>query len=576
MKRIYFAILLFVFTLPYSVAQWGSAIEQSLLLYSGNISDSEMAVAPNGATWVYYQVSEDENFNGRVVCVQLLDTLGNKVFGEHGLLVSDYPNRSWNLCNDYLFVDRDGNAIITVHDTRNAVEKQFLSYTIYKISQDGEFLWGKDGLSLEGTQAFATSSHMTMTQIDDGSYVLAWGTVDEATDQWSVKMQRISPEGEMLWNLDEVTLSDPTGKTTYTWPTVIDAGLNQVIVVYFAGSSLDMMARKLDFDGTPVWSEDTKLYRGGWTSVPAWSLIDVKPSGDGGVIVAWNDDRHLTGSRTYMTYVQTNGEIGFAAGIDGQKLGYSEYLGTQASCMYDPHTDTFLALWRESYSAVYYRIVAQRLTKDGEPLWGEEGYELHPFSTNQYAYGSIQTAPDRQAAFFYMHNNLKDLNTENFVTLLNTADTTQRKDFMFSPMDVFCEKFELASSALTPQNSWTVMWQEGYSGSVVDIKMHRINTDLTLGSKNASVDAVEVEDFTFSAVADMVQGNTLFAVNATQATQAVLTIYDLNGAVVATPFDGVLNVGKQYLEWNANVPAGVYLATLTTHNGVKTVKILVK
>jgi hypothetical protein len=50
----------------------------------------------------------------------------------------------------------------------------------------------------------------------------------------------------------------------------------------------------------------------------------------------------------------------------------------------------------------------------------------------------------------------------------------------------------------------------------------------------------------------------------------------MRGALVATPFDGMLNGGKQYIEWNANVPAGVYVATLTTENGVETAKLLVK
>ena len=576
MKKITLAILLFVLAIPVAVAQWSNTPEETLLIYGGPINEPELAVAPNGNTWVYYQVAADENYSGLTVCLQLVDTLGNKLFGENGLKVSDKPNRSWLLCNKYLYVDRDGNAIVAVHDIRNAVDTKYLSYTIYKISQDGEFLWGEDGLALEGTEAFATSSHISTTQVDDGSYVLVWDAVNPETEQYEVRMQRISPDGELLWNVEDVAITDPSGKVLYTWPTVVDAGMNQVIVIYFAGSSYDMYARKLDFDGTSAWKEDTRLYRSGWSQIPAWSVIDVKSSGDGGALVAWADDRYLTGSSTYITYVKGNGEIGFAAGIDGQKLGYSDYLGTQAYCMPDPHTDTFLAVWREAYSGLYFRMMAQRLTKDGELLWGETGYELTPFSDGQYGYGTIQTAPDGQAAFFYMHNNIVDRNTESYVTLLNVADTTMRKDMMFSDNSIFKERYDLQTTALTPQNAWNAMWLEGLSGSILDMKMHRINADLTLGNKDAAVDAIETQNFTFSAVADMVQGATLFAVEAQQTTQAVLTIYDLNGAVVATPFDGVLNAGKQYLEWNANVPAGVYLATLATTNGVKTVKLLVK
>ena len=68
----------------------------------------------------------------------------------------------------------------------------------------------------------------------------------------------------------------------------------------------------------------------------------------------------------------------------------------------------------------------------------------------------------------------------------------------------------------------------------------------------------------------------MFATNLAAATQATLAIYDINGMLVATPFEGVLAAGKQYIEWNADVPAGIYLATLTTAYGVETVKLLVK
>ena len=57
---------------------------------------------------------------------------------------------------------------------------------------------------------------------------------------------------------------------------------------------------------------------------------------------------------------------------------------------------------------------------------------------------------------------------------------------------------------------------------------------------------------------------------------ASLAIYDMQGALVAAPFDGMVDAGRQYIEWNANVPAGVYVAALTTPQGVETVKVLVK
>ena len=561
-----------------SVAQWGNNVEENVAIYTGETNELEIAIAPNGNTWVYCQGPIEDGKGTLGVFLQLLDSAGNKLLGEEPLLLSNHPTRSWTTCNKYLFVDRDGNAVVAVHDIRNAPETQYLSYTLYKVSQTGEMLWGEDGIGLEGTEAFPMNSHMSIAQLDDNSYVCTWGSLKDNNNLYEVKMQRITPEGEFLWNIEDVILTDPENKISYTWPTVVDAGMNQAIIIYFKGSSYDMYARKIDFDGSSVWAEDTRLYRAGWPgSVPAWSLIEVQPSGDGGALVVWTDDRYLTGSSTYMTYVKGNGEIGFAAGVDGQKLSYGDYLGTQVTCKYDPHTDTFLAMWREAYSAVMFRSVAQRLSKDGELLWGEEGIEIHPFTTNQYGYFSIQTAPDAQAAFFYMHNQTAFSSTDAGVTLLNIDDPTLRKDVIFTDTVNVTVKADLQSSALYDNRYWTVMWLDNYLYEDATINVHRVNTDLTLGSRtDGAVEAVKNNNTTFSVVADMVQGNTLFAVNTLVATQATLAIYDMRGALVATPFDGVLAAGKQYIEWNANVPAGIYLATLTTANGVETVKLLVK
>lgn len=559
-----------------AMAQWGNQPGESVVLYDGDISVLEMKMAPNGNTWVYYQIPADENYSNLSVHLQLLDTAGNKLLGEHGLMISDKPTRTWTTCNEYLFVDRDGNAVVAVHDVRNAIEEEYLSYSLYKISQTGDFLWGEDGINLEGTQSFPLSSHMTMTQVDDGSYVCTWSSANEDLVVNTIKAQRISPDGEMLWNIDEVEIIDRTGKVNYDWPTVVDAGYNQVIIIYYVGSNRDIYARKLDFDGTPVWSEDTRLYRSGWTQVPAWSVTEVSPSGDGGAIVTWTDDRYLTGTNTYITYVQPNGEIGFAAGVDGQKLGYSNYLGSQSHCLYDPYTDSFLAVWRESFSSKAFRIMAQRLSKDGELLWGENGYEVQPFSESDYGYFTIQNGANGEAAIFYMNNESAFTSTHALATIINTTDTTQRRDVLFTDNTISTEKSTLLSTAMYNDSFWTVAWVDDYLSNP-SLHTQRINNDLTLGApKDAAIEAVEAENTQFAAVISIVEGDALFVANMPAPTQAVMTVRNMNGAIVATPYQGELAAGRQYIEWSTNVPAGIYLATLETAFGAETVKVIVK
>ena len=128
---------------------------------------------------------------------------------------------------------------------------------------------------------------------------------------------------------------------------------------------------------------------------------------------------------------------------------------------------------------------------------------------------------------------------------------------------------------------WIVKWED--HGRVEDeikednMMIQRLNVDFTLGNPgDAAVESVKTDNNTFVALASIVENEAMFAVNVPTAMPATLAIYNVNGALVATPFSGVLDGGKQYIEWTANVPAGIYLATLSTSQGVETVKLLVK
>ena len=186
-------------------------------------------------------------------------------------------------------------------------------------------------------------------------------------------------------------------------------------------------------------------------------------------------------------------------------------------------------------------------------------------------------------AFFYMRNyagNFGDV--EAFVTTVNVNDTTIRRESEFTKGERVSEKASLQTTPMINNSYWVAKWTDNGSHDDEELSdrllMQRINNDFTLGNPNddGAVESVRAEESNFVALATLVEGEAMFATNFATATQATLAIYDINGALVATPFEGVLAAGKQYIEWNANVPAGIYLATLTSAQGVETVKVLVK
>ena len=583
MKKTLLLVVAAVLSCMTAMAQWNSNNAENLLAWTdGSFYSSDMKVATDGKVWlaVHDPFHNDEGQGGVTVALQLIDSLGNFCFDEP-IRVSNYESRSWVSCGQYLFVDRDGNAIVAVYDWRQGAD-YCEGYTVYKVSQTGEFLWGEDGITLEGENVYDLVASMSICQLADGSYVFAWQrNQPDNMNHMSIEMQRISPEGEMLWNPEDVRLYDQN--TSYQYPYVIDGGNNQVIMLYAKGSSQELLARKLDFDGSTVWAEDTKVYNAGWGSIPIWTLIDVNPV-DGGFIVSWNDDRYFTEIESaYMAYVKSNGEIGFST-ANGEKLGYAGWRSLNVKCHYDKASDSFYAMWNEcSSSQSWYRVVAQRISKEGELLWSENGLELKPMERTTYGYGSIQSGINDEMAFFYMRNYAGTFgDVEAFVTAVNVNDTTIRRESEFTKGERVSEKSVLTTTPMINNSYWVAKWIDGGTAEdeekVDKLLMQRINNDFTLGNPNAdgAVEGVQADANTFVALATLVEGEAMFATNLATATQATLAIYDINGALVATPFEGVLAAGRQYIEWNANVPAGIYVATLTTAQGVETVKVLVK
>lgn len=587
MKKI---LLLCLAVLTYgasTMAQWyASPVEHlQLLPDSTYYYDREIEVAPNGNTWVAVNMPVDSACI--TIGLQLLDPAGNKLFDELQF-VTTYPTKIFNGPGEFLYVDRDGNAIVALVDQRfNTSEIEdcyYENYTVFKVSQKGEMLWGREGITFAQNEDSELACAMSIVQLSNGNYVFAWmHNRPGKYNMMSIEMQCLSPDGEPLWNADDVRLYDD--EINYAYPYVVDGLYDQVVLVYAKGSNLDLYARKLDFDGTPVWSEDTRIYNGGWGSMVLWSVLTVVPSGDGGVLLTWNDDRNATEIETArMAYIKNNGENGFFED-GGIQLGYSDLRCLSVVGTYHDGSDSFYALWRESSaSQAWYRMVAQRISKEGDLLWGDTGLEIQPIEETTYGFPSIQCGDEDEMAFFYMRQlNLTYGNVEGYITTVNVNDTTRATNQFTKIADVETEKSDLLSTPLYNDEYWVALWDDegslGEQGNMNRIYMQRINKDLTLGygvNEDGAVESVSAANKTFAAVSTMVSDEAMFVVDVPYTTAATLAIYDINGRLVATPFDGMLNGSRRYISWTADVPAGIYMATLTTAGEVQTVKVIVR
>lgn len=568
-------------------AQWNPDPEANNLIVPGGTSyyATELNIAPDGTAWfMYYHPNlinaENEYDTANVVYeyrVQAIDKDGNKLFGDElGLLVSNYPARSWCVVNKYTAFDNDGNFIIAVHDCRNSPDGNALSYTAYKISPQGEMLWDEDGVSLDGGIASDVSAAMSLTALDDNSVVFAW--MRDVNGLMRVDLQRVSAEGVPQWDIDEVSLYSAT--TPYWYPYVVNAGSNQVILVYGRGASSDLYARKLDFDGTQVWESDTRIYRGGWGSIPMWTKLCVVPSGDGGVLLGWNDDRDSDNSELpYMSYVKGDGTLGFSAASDNGdvRLSWADMQGWQIKVMPDPDNDGFLAIWRSTDRSQGWEYpVVQRVSKTGELLFGDEGQPLTELLYTTYGYMSLQPGEDDTFAAFWMEqrDGFGDVTTFSQLIDSKTGEMKWEEPFCFTP--AIRERSSLCTGVNLTEKYWITHWEDGgILGAGVNpdyLCIQRVNFDRTFGSEHTTGINDVTSDDTANAIA---YDNGSFCITLANSGNATITIYDLSGKIVDTAYTGTLNSGKNIIEWD-NVPSGLYIAQIKCGSYNETIKLTIK
>lgn len=574
MKNLVVTLFLF-FGMLSAYGQWIENQGIPIVTEGTSIYDNKTVVGKDGTTYFLgycpnLKEAEDEYDTDNVVYeyrLQAIDKNGVRKFGDLGLLISDYPNRSYCVVNDYLYLDKEGNIIVVVFDARAHEYEDLMGAYAYKISPEGEKLWGEDGVLLGNGRDLVAA--MRMVELTDGSIVFAW--MRSHGQLLAIDLQRISAKGEPQWEPTEVGLNDET--VTYQYPYVVDAGMNQFILVYAKGGAQDLYARKMDFDGTSVWSEDTRIYRGGWGSIPLWTILDVKPSGDGGVILGWNDDRSMTNIETaYMSYVTKDGEIGFSGASDNGdvKLNYSEFRNFNCKVMADPAGDGFLAFWREtSEGQSWQRMVMQKVSKEGELLYGDEGVMIADFEETNFGYNSIQPGNEGEAALFYMRQNAGYGDVD---VLYITFKTETGEFLMEEPHRLIAgtkERSSMTSHVCQEEGFWILKWKEDYKDENNNTQEKHLlyRLDYRVNDTTSVENMITISD-------NFYHSNEQFMVKVANAGKAQIEIFDLMGRKIDDINNVELNAGLNTIAWTNK--SGAYIAKMTVNNEVLTCKILIK
>lgn len=229
-------------------------------------------------------------------------------------------------------------------------------------------------------------------------------------------------------------------------------------------------------------------------------------------------------------------------------------------------------------------MVAQRVSLQGELLWGEEGLELSPMDTQPLAYMNLEPGESGEMAVFYMMNHSYGFGDVTCYAMLLDSETGESiwEEQPFTFTTNVSEKSSLETTSMAKGGYWVAKWEDngvlGGENNVDRIYMQRINRNMTLGNPGTgAVKATRTEEMQFRALSTVINNDAMFQVVNSRQQQVNISIYDMQGKLVTTAYNGIMPQGSHYVTWNAscNLSKGVYLATLTTQEGVSTIKLII-
>ncbi len=481
MKKIYLAFIMMMLCITAS-AQWGAESGVQPKPMGTNAYDDEYVVTPDGTIWYYYfhpssTKVEDLATTTYEIRLQAIDKDGKLLFGDEGKVVSSYLNRSWNETNQYLYANSDNTVTLVVRDCRNSSkDEKMCSYTAYRFKSDGTSVWDEDGVSIDEGMAYDRLVSMTFCELSDGSTAFAWEH-DCGDGGYAIEIQKVSKEGKCLYKLDDTRLSKSKG--VYEYPYIVPSDNGSFIMLYAYSSQYYLRAMKYASDGTKAWDNEVKVYGGGWGSVTTLQTrMKVYPTPDNGILVSWSDDRNNDGYYApYLAYINSDGTSRFTneSGKPDIRLSYEELSSHAPAILFSSDNNDIYAIFDQfSQSQQQWgQLSMQKINKDGELLYGDNGAQLQPLAVQSLGQASVQLGEDgKLLCFWQKFYNYQHI--DNMYSIRNMEDGSaadaDNATVAFRSSQAY--RASLKSTYSKADDTILLYWEEDAKSSAVDSETH--------------------------------------------------------------------------------------------------------
>ena len=486
MKKLFALLIVATAGIGSALAQWNTNATPKLLFglqYTDPLTGEEKtggdyyACSPKVArtadkkTWIAWKTWGSKYINGQKTpavrtYLQLLDRDGVPQF-EEPLMVNDHITPTyWSECA--LRVAADGSAIITVADSRSEDDSyvdegyspQSFTPAIYKIDQEGNFLWGLDGIEYPD---IPDAPYTNAFVIGDDVFFVYVRTGDEA----GTYIQRISDDGVEQW--DEPMLW-PGGSTLQL---KMLATTDDEVLVFDTtpdGSRVHRMDKDLQEEvwGEPVIYDEYK-YDG-----YEMNHYRIASDGNGGACVAFLRSMGNFSHNIRVQHINEDGSLGFGlSGLDAYNA--DAYDHNYPSIAANPETEEILVQFASNQGDG--KVVHQKFSFDGDYLYDELGMDIATKSaaaSNSYFYGLVGVGSLKGGDWIAVYRDLAGYGKSSFIVRRydknGTCVWTKTIGRDLHPTDV---------SLVVEEEAAYLFYREMASGKEPGIKMFRIGTDGT-------------------------------------------------------------------------------------------------
>jgi hypothetical protein len=407
-------------------AQWTNNYGVNTLVANSPTSDIVSTGTKGGKTYVVYW----DEAAGYVLKVQLLDEMGNQLFGAGGMVVNNTAAMSSFTVTRSQAVDDSGNIYISYTATEDGH-----GYA-NKISPTGQQLWGTNGIDL-GEDAFDTK----ILPDGNGGAVIGWYKNSKGN------LMRYDENGNPAWGAVKV-LNSPSSSNPFTsvgeMALLSDGSFIVFMHLRAVSFTIDSMfwAQRYAADGTAIWANPIQVS----DQTTAFNRrYEVLQDGD----VTYLGYYGSTGFRfdSFLQRIDKNGTLPW--GINGSDFRMDNtHYEMETSIAFQENSDYIWTISRvcndlQSLSGEY----VQKFNKNtGERMLTDDAKQIFPINAASYVHaGNLQLVNDKpfflgstgigdgvtpqQLFVSYLDENGNFAWNEEYISISTTAKAKSRVDF---------------------------------------------------------------------------------------------------------------------------------------------------